>query len=412
MRLRPISLKVSLVQGGEARSEGMPMVMIPQEPEDVVKQFIEKISIRPEVIELELRKAVGYRIAMDIHATNDVPSEDIAHFDGYAVRGLESCNLFKVVPEEKESLDFCEAKYVDTGSRVPDNAEAVIPLEVIEVSEQYVRVFKRFRKGFGIIPKGSDFRRGMLVIKRGESIRPVHIKILSDLGLNEVKVFKPLRISVIVTGDEYVFEGRVESLSHIVESFISMLRLGVIVEKTVIEDSVERISLRFKELLAESDVVISIGGTSVGRKDFSYKALQELNPVYAFRGIATHPGRRTSGGVVNGKPVILLPGLVQSCLTGMVFITSPLLSEIYGSKFTLPHYKATLLEDYECPQFVEFKRLRFVKSVESGVKVILGSESAHGFPLLSAEFIIIEKGISKMPSGSIVNVYCLMNYIV
>uniref|UniRef100_A0A7J3QE26 MoaB/Mog domain-containing protein n=1 Tax=Ignisphaera aggregans TaxID=334771 RepID=A0A7J3QE26_9CREN len=376
------------------------------EPEDIISSLLRYSSVKPRIVEVDARKSIGYRAAEDIIASNDIPLNDISHFDGYAVRGLEVCEEYNII-ENVSSLDLCQATYITTGSSIPENTDAVIPIERVKVVNGKVKVYGSIRKGFGIISKGSDVKKSYLVIRHGEIINPIHIRIITELGIEYIKVYNPIKISIISTGDEFINKKKHETSSLLIEYFIRLFSLGTVNKNIVCGDDVKELIEKFKETIKESDLVIVLGGVSLGVNDYSYKALLELNPIYTFRGIKVQPGRATSGGIVDKKIVVLLPGLIQSTISGMLFIVAPVVSYLYGTHFSVPTYYTVLIKSYNCSEFSSFRRLRFVKHEGNGAEII-ESTSAHAMPIIDSNgFIIIDKYIKELKAGSIIKVHTI-----
>jgi len=384
------------------------------EPENICNSLIKYSMLKPKTLELPVEKSLGYRIAEDLIALNNIPSHNISHFDGYAIKGLE-CNKYRVIkcsPNLLNHLEPCEAIFVATGFPVPNNADAVVPLENVRVCGEDIVVYGNVRKGFGIVYEGSDVKKGQVIIKRGEVLNPIHIKILLELGVEYVRVYEPIKTSIISVGREFISKEKRETLSFLTEYLITMFSLGIINKKTICNDDINEIAQTLRKELETSDIIIVLGGASIGVNDYSYKALSGLNPSYTFRGIKVQPGRVTSGGIVSNKIVFLLPGLIQSMLSGMLFIVMPTIMHLYGTQLNLPFYYALLSKDYEFNEFVSFRRLRFIK-LRGNKAEIIESVSAHMSPILNSDgFIIIDKYVRKLEAGSIIKVYTIPYLIV
>ena len=91
-------------------------------------------------------------------------------------------------------------------------------------------------------------------------------------------------------------------------------------------DSMEKVQEKIDEALECADIVITIGGTSVGVKDFVPDAVNELGkPGVVVQGILLRPGAVSGFGIVDGKPVVMLPGHIGSCIAGFYLLAAPLI---------------------------------------------------------------------------------------
>ncbi len=101
----------------------------------------------------------------------------------------------------------------------------------------------------------------------------------------------------------------------------------------IMPDSMEAVQAKIGEALAKADIVVTIGGSSVGVKDFVPDAVNALGkPGVVVQGVRLRPGAVSGFGVVDGKPVVMLPGHIGSCIAGFYLFAAPLISLYTGCK--------------------------------------------------------------------------------
>ncbi|MEM3643787.1 MAG: molybdopterin-binding protein, partial [Nitrososphaerota archaeon] len=169
-----------------------------------------------------------------------------------------------------------------------------------------------------------------------------------------------------------------------------------------------------KNSLRQNDVCVTIGGVSLGPRDLCWTTLSKLpESIPIARGLRVQPGRATSIILLNGKPVIMLPGHIQSTISGAINILIPLLLYMQGlqSRDFFPKISAEMDEDLIVKEYSSFTRIRFVKLFKDGdryrARAILGDSSMIRPLILSNGFIKIPEKVEKINRGSIVEVYLL-----
>ncbi|MEM4914276.1 MAG: molybdopterin molybdotransferase MoeA [Desulfurococcaceae archaeon] len=375
----------------------------------LVKKIIAD-SFEPLGVEvLHVKRAVGRYIAEDITAPVDLPNFSISHVDGYAVSECDS-TVYRVVKGDLKNP--CEAVYVNTGEPVPEGALFVAPVEAVRVlGNDYIEVHGKHKKHEEIIAKGSDVQRGFRICRRGDLITPSLAKLLIDLGFEEIKVYRRPRVLVLPVGSEFTSNLKRESSSSMVKAMCESVGAVVNVEEPV-EDSIEIVRSVVENALSEHDAVVTIGGVSLGEHDVTLTALLSISgSTMLVRGLRVQPGRTTSLVLVKGKPVVLLPGLVQSTVSGSIFLAQPLIKRLQGSEpvahYPVGYYK--LAEDYVYKgRFLSFTRIRFAKLVNTEDLEVVIEEAPSPLQRViytSYGFVLIEPGVSLLRKGTLVKLY-------
>jgi molybdopterin molybdotransferase len=235
------------------------------------------------------------------------------------------------------SLSAGECVYVPTGAEIPAGADCMIMLEDAELLEDgLVAVYKASPPGANLIFRGDDLRPGDVVLREGTRLSAAHIGALAAMGLSEVPVRKQPCAAVISTGDELVPAGQALPPGKIRDVNAPMLIQAVLEVGGqanflgIIPDRIEEVRAALESALAEHDLVLLSGGTSVGEKDAVPQVLSELGELLA-HGLAVKPGKPTLFGSARGKPVFGLPGNPVAAFFMFHLLARPLIASMQGS---------------------------------------------------------------------------------
>jgi molybdenum cofactor synthesis domain-containing protein len=221
-------------------------------------------------------------------------------------------------------------------------------------------VVREIKAGEGIIPLGDDVNKGALLFSKGQVLRPQDVGLLASVKLTSAEVFKKPLVSVISGGDELLKQCQKDP--SVIANNYALVVAGLASElgaapklQGIMPDALDKITGKIRQALETSDIVVTIGGSSVGVKDFVPDAVNALGkPGVVVQGVQLRPGAISGFGLVNGKPVVMLPGHIGSCIAGFYLFAAPLIS-VYcgrGADATVPQASAVLGEAVETgPQF-------------------------------------------------------------
>jgi molybdopterin molybdotransferase len=292
-----------------------------------LNMLIEQARLSIDVVELDIESSVGLVAAENVFSPIDLPPFDRSAVDGYAVcsEAISSASPNNPVPLKlisySDKLPSCDyAVEISTGARMPLGADAVVMLEDAYREGDTVYILRSVPKYGNVSRKGEDIKEGEIVIEKGTIIKPVHVAVLSALGITKVKVFRKVRIGLVSTGSEVMPPQQgieVYRKGMILDSTAILLRLALSMFRFIevnwygfVKDHEEEIKSVAEKALKENDVVILTGGTGPGNTDKTFKAVSSIsNDLKVLsRGLAIRPGRPTTILVINGKPVFLLSG--------------------------------------------------------------------------------------------------------
>jgi molybdopterin molybdotransferase len=311
-----------------------------------VQEALEQLLPRFAPLEVEtlpLLSALGRALAEDQRATSDLPAFDHSAMDGYAVRHAD-VSADSVVPVQGEaraaaggvaSLAPGTAMRIFTGGALPRGADTVVIQEDVAVEAGGVRIRALPESGANVRRAGSDLRAGSIALGRGSVIGAGEIGLLASLGHAEVRVHRKPRVAILPTGDELRELGAPAEHGSIVNSNAYSLAAAVVsagAEPHVLpiaRDRSEAIRARLREARG-ADLLLTIGGVSVGDYDLVGQALRDEGFAIEFHKVAIKPGKPLLFGVSEALPVIGLPGNPVSAFVTFEVFVRPCLHRMRG----------------------------------------------------------------------------------
>ncbi|WFU20304.1 gephyrin-like molybdotransferase Glp [Bradyrhizobium sp. CB3481] len=297
-----------------------------------------------EMVALE---AAHHRVlARDVAARRTQPPEAMSAMDGYAVRAADAADLsarLKVIGEVAAGRPFerkvgqGEAVRIFTGGVIPDGADAVIIQEDTAVDGDHITITEAAAPGRHIRAAGVDFREGDVLLKRGRRLTDRDLSLAAGMNYPQVAVHRRPKIAMLATGDELVMPGTTPGPGQIVYSNGYALRAlaedegAEVIDLGVAADTVEATTAGIRRASeAGADVLITMGGASVGDHDLVKRSLEAEGTTMAFWRIAMRPGKPMMHGRLGAMRVIGLPGNpVSSYVCGFLFLV-PLIRALSG----------------------------------------------------------------------------------
>lgn len=289
-----------------------------------------------------LTQAVGRVLAEDAVATRDQPPFAASAMDGYAVRGQEVSvgARFKVIGESAAGHGFdgiCgagEAVRIFTGAPLPEGADHVVIQEDVSRDGDCVTLTDRLGDGDNVRPAGADFRAGDK-LNAPRLLRPSDIALLASMNIAEAVVARRPDVALISTGDELVMPGEDPSPDQIIASNtfgLKALLEGIGARARILPiagDSKPLLEAAF-DLAKDADLIVTIGGASVGDHDLVGDVAESLGMERAFYKIAMRPGKPLMAGRMGNAVMVGLPGNpVSAMVCGHVFL-APVIRAMLG----------------------------------------------------------------------------------
>jgi len=294
-------------------------------PIDEARRLIDSSKIvEAKSVETEPFNGVGMILAQDVYAMKDLPERDVSAMDGFAFRysDISTSRRLKIVSKlypnsaQVPKLSAGEACYVTTGAPLPEGADVVARVESCRVEGEFVTVGGDLKPWKDVRKRGEDVRTGDLLLAKGTILTPYHLSLLEQQRIRRVKVFQ-VGFCIFANGDEIVpwgeeREGVPDSITPV---FVHLLkRFGTVHYAGVASDNLESVERHLTECVRSHDFVISVGGSSMGDKDYVKKAVASMGNLI-FEGVSTNVIKRAGFGVIEGKPVLILPGQIVSAVT-------------------------------------------------------------------------------------------------
>lgn len=308
---------------------------------------------------VSLDEAAGRTLASAVVAARDQPPFAASAMDGYAVRRadlpLAATEGLRVAGESAAGrgypgrLGTGEAVRIFTGAPVPEGADCVV------LQEEVVREADRLcwtgsAVGDFVRPRGLDYAAGTVLLDSGRRLDGIDIALAASTGLAHLDVACRPRIALLSSGDEIVAPGSPARPHQVYDSvtygLAALIRAwgGEPIRFPPLPDEIARLTLAAEQAQRSADLLVCIGGASVGDHDLVKPALAALGLALAVDTVAVRPGKPTWFGRTRGGPVFGLPGNPASALVCAWLFLEPVLAALQGRSSTVaaPTIKARL----------------------------------------------------------------------
>ncbi|CAB5164161.1 Molybdopterin molybdenumtransferase (EC [Olavius algarvensis associated proteobacterium Delta 3] len=299
-------------------------------------------------VEVSIEKALNRVLAQDLVAAVDAPSADVSLKDGYAIR---SSNIESEASERSVSLKLkglagagdgvrlelpggCAARIL-TGARLPIGADTVVAEEFVTVTEHHVAIPTDSVQGMNVLPRGTDVSAGTRVLRAGVLLTPGRIGLLAAAGLHRIAAIRIPRVSLVATGNEIRMPGSPLDSGQLYASNLFTLdawcrQRGMSSTLNIVGDHRTELRGAVEESVATHDAVITSGGAWTGDRDWMARVMDELGWEKIYHRVRLGPGKAAGFGILQGKPVFLLPGGPPSNLVAFLLLALPGLMKLAG----------------------------------------------------------------------------------
>ncbi|HEX3280451.1 MAG TPA: gephyrin-like molybdotransferase Glp [Pyrinomonadaceae bacterium] len=275
---------------------------------------------------VELSRALGRYLSEDIVADTDLPPFDRSQMDGYAVRSADLATgpaKLKIVGESAagrgwhNELKAGEAVRIMTGAPVPVGADSVQQVELTRELDggNAVEILEPVTLGRSIVKRASEIKKGETVLRAGERINAGAVAVLASFGYATAKVGIRPRVAILATGTELVpvdqkpGQDQIRDSNNFSIAAYALLAGATSERQPLAGDDIEQLKQQIASAAEQNDIVITSGGVSVGRYDFTKTVLKELGAEIFFERIALRPGKpAVFARLPNGTLVFGLPG--------------------------------------------------------------------------------------------------------
>ncbi|WP_209503814.1 MULTISPECIES: gephyrin-like molybdotransferase Glp [unclassified Ruegeria] len=350
--------------------------------------------------QVPLAQSAGRVLSHAVVATRDQPPFAASSMDGYAVKAdeVELHAMFKVVGESAAGRRFDgsvgpgQAVRIFTGAPVPDGADFVVIQEDTDRRGDLITITDHPGPKTNIRPAGVDFMAGT-PITAPRLIRAEDVALMAAMNIAWVPVSRKPVIALISTGDELVMPGEEPGPDQIIASNTFGLRallegLGAVVRVLPIaRDTVSSLETAF-DLARGADLIVTIGGASVGDYDLVSDVSQGLGMDRSFYKIRMRPGKPLMAGRMGDTAMVGLPGNpVSAMVCGYLFL-APMVRRMLGLEMVLPPFHSARLTE---PLTENGPREHYMRAVlgETGIQACADQDSSLLSVLAQANALLV-----------------------
>ena len=390
--------------------------------EKAVNFILDSIISKKNKERLPIRETLGRVVANNIKAKLNIPNFNNSAMDGYAVN-IKLLKKNNYILQQKgislagqpysKNLSANTTIKVMTGAVIPNNCDAVVMKEMVDIKNNNLYFPKILEKNQNIREIGEDIKKNDIVIKKGEVITHSHLGILSSLGIKEIDVMAKPIVSFFSTGDELVSIDTKLSKGMIYDSNRYILygllkKLPVIIKDMgVAKDNKKTLIKKLMSCSQKSDIIITTGGVSVGDADYIKDALNKLGNINFWK-IAIKPGRPLAYGKINKSYFFGLPGNpVSAVVTFQLFVTLAIEKLVGVRENRYIKIEAITTNNLSKKRGrVEYKRGYFSQVNNENLVSVSGQQGSNILTSLSNAncYIRLDSNVSKVKKGDKVTV--------
>jgi molybdopterin molybdotransferase len=293
-----------------------------------------------------LSRAYGRTLAADLAATRTQPPKAVSAMDGYALRAEDAAargSRLSIIGESVAGRGFLgrvgpgEAVRIFTGAPVPEGADTIVIQEETSVEAMAVVIDNPAKPRAYIRPAGLDFGEGEVLLRAGARLGANELALAAAMNHPELEVAGKPRVAILATGDELVMPGTKPGPDQIVASnpfaiaaFVKQtggepIDLGIATDDfAALERAIERAEHE------QADVLVTLGGASVGQHDLVQSALTRRGMKLGFWRIAMRPGKPLIHGRMGAMSILGLPGNPVSSIVCAILFLVPLIRHLQG----------------------------------------------------------------------------------
>ncbi len=368
--------------------------------------------VKKKIVEVDALQGAGCELAGDVRGESDVPPYDLSLRDGWAID--TSCNGPRHVAGEvrngvaSKRIAPDETIWINTGGALPENANAVIPEKEAWLEESGNLRFGRIFAGENVLPKGCEWKKGEVVLKKGSILGASECALLIDAGIRRISILKKPSIGILATGLELREVGTDSSIER---ASSDSVYLKLLLESVGLRDvSVyyagdvrDFIASELRKLTGRHDFVVTIGGTGKGRADLIRDALRQAGASLLEEDEKLRDSAPYVRGTLDGVPVMGLPGNPL----GMMVIAQRILLPLLWQKFRtveLPRIRRLASIGFEPPQERGDIVVELVDSRYGCIALPVQKGTGRSMVFKNACGVIVNLKKQELAAGSVVEV--------
>ena len=384
---------------------------------DNVFAFVMSKSTTVKKLEIvSLTDAVGRVLAEDLFSPTSVPAWRQSAMDGY---GFSTTSPLTSLPinnvayagNAMESMSENEAIHIMTGAVVPDHVDMIVPIEkaLIQQTDQGQHLLKPADISFSrhIKAIGSDVAKNQKVLSKGQLIRPQDQALLASVGVHQIPVYQRVSMVILTSGNELVDPGAsldkgqiYDANTFLLTSLCKQLPVTILAQDLLMDDEAN-----IKETLArwqgQVDIIITVGGASVGQKDFMQSCLVSWPESWRWK-LNMKPGKPLSMAIMQQTTILALPGNPLAAFMTFKTLASPFIQKQAGITDWQNKPEKRVLAS---PIQTKGNRLEWclVVETEQGLNPILNASSSHLLTLVQANGYIRVNSGQQYQAGDLID---------
>ncbi len=304
-------------------------------------RLIEQNRLDRSTEEISLDNALNRILATPVISRIDQPRADTSAMDGYAVRLLDVSKegtTLKVVDKipagtvPLREVSVGEAVRVFTGSIIPDGADHVVIQEDVEAQVSTVLVSKGFSQSRHIRQRGLDFSKGTEIVSVGQKLGPMELLAIASANYSQVSVYSKPKVAILANGEELRWPGAELKAGEIPNSIAVGLKSlmetwgAEVCYNEIAQDNLESIQSHIEQIGTECDIIVPVGGASVGEYDLMKTAFADNSFESVFNKVAVKPGKPAWFFRSKDQRVLGLPGNPASAIVTALLFLKPLIT--------------------------------------------------------------------------------------
>ena len=292
---------------------------------------------------IPIEEAIGSIVAKDYQATFDLPRFDNSAMDGYAVKVADAGKEVKLKEityagdKPEEIFQEGEAVKIMTGAPTSNSCEAIVPIEDVEVTPTGIKLPKNIKENAMIRWKGEDIKSGTPFLFAQTKVTAYTLALLASQGITHIEVYRKPKVVIFSTGEELKAHFERIKQHQLYNSNAPMFyarakELGCDVSYIASSGDTLQSLKQAVNNAKDADLILTSGGVSMGDKDFTKQAFNELGMETLFSGIDIKPGKPTTFGKLGNCFVVNLPGNPLAAMVNFEMFVKPTLLKLSGTK--------------------------------------------------------------------------------
>lgn len=390
--------------------------------EEAKARLLGRLEPLAETERVTLTDALGRTLVQEVRASEDIPSGDRSMVDGYAVRAADTNGASEAIPAllicvgevamgENPTLSLQQGQCcrIWTGGFLPQGADAAVMIEHTEpLGDGTICVSRPAAPGSHLVFRGDEMGRDQVMLAAGTMLGSCEIGTLAAMGVTELTVRRRPVVGILSTGDELVEPSESPKPGQMRDVNRPMLRAcvtqagGLVLDFGIRLDSWDGLRDCLSEAVERCDMVVMSGGTSAGARDYAPSIFSELGELL-WHGLAVKPGKPTLSAMVQGKPVLGLPGHPAAACMIWQLLGLPAVDALLGRTRPDLSRKAVLTE----PVSANDGRAQLLPVRLEGERAVpIRSKSGIISQLLWADgFVVIDRNREGVAAGKAVTVH-------